>query len=169
MLPTTELDPFNCNILPWPHNVNCQAAKYNPRSTAPGSCSRLPPQFQAFCRALPPPDPTGAFNGATTYDPQYWPNTAAARNPIDFANARKACGQLGPTEFYNCLWGSGTKYPWYREFGETAPVINSAYFPCNRTKPWVSRVDSPTLTGEWKQVSPDNDNQYCGPKVWTRN
>jgi len=120
--PVKNLDPFNCHILPTtPENFaqQCQADKVKYSDTVKPDCSRLPPNYQPFCRALQPAD--------QTYNPKDWPNIAAA-SPEIFAAARQRCGNLGgPREYYTCLWSS-TKYPHYPEFG-AVPARNQAE-PC---------------------------------------
>ena len=153
LVPNIELDPFNCNILPPPWNGACQAQRLDQRQryTAPGSCSRLPPNYQAFCRALPPTDPNFGFGSAEDFNAKNWPNTAA-QDPNQFAHARAVCSQLGPQQFYNCLWKQ-TKYPFYAEFGPTPPLINQANFPCgaNKTLPTTGQAN---LETDWRRVSP---------------
>jgi len=119
--PVKNLDPFNCQILPTEAARQCQAHKMKYSSAVKPDCSRLPPEYQPFCRALPaqPGCHSASSPACQTFTPDIWPNTAAAPpNTSDaFAHARQRCANLGsPREFYTCLWSS-TKYPHYPEFG----------------------------------------------------
>lgn len=102
--PIRNLDPFDCSILPYPYNNVCQEQKVIFHDVVKPDCSRLPPEYQSFCRALQSPVGPQA---------NVWPNTAAVP-PVtadQFQVARERCAALGPREFYSCLWQS-TKYPW---------------------------------------------------------
>lgn len=157
LTPTTHLGPFSCDLLPPPFNCECKAQKVNFRRTSPGSCSRLPPRYQGFCRALPPPDPVNNFGG--NYNLQEWPNIASS-DPETFADQRQGCGSfpgVGVARgFYNCLWGQNGPP------AENA-MINTANFGCPHANPRCAET-APlgTMTGQWEQV------QYGLPSVWTR-
>lgn len=159
LLPTNHRQPFDCTILPPPYDAQCEGQV---RESAPGSCHRLPPRYRPFCRALPPRNPLGDAR-APGNAPSEWP--ASALVPPRVRDARVPCGDLAPSQFYNCLWSGARE----RRGGD--PLINSAFTPCTLgpRSCWPSSVDSPTLTGEWVQVAPSTEyNSHERPKVWMR-
>lgn len=157
--PNVALAPFNCDVYPAPFNKACEAEKQAPllRYTAPGSCSRLPPQFQAQCRAFEPPNPNSRTGD---YSPYSWPNTTSPQ-PAAFARARQACSALDAPQFYNCLWSSVTPQSTAR------PLVNAAYYPCTG----VHGTQSVSWDGN-APVAPDgtrglvNEPQYHFRKVF---
>lgn len=153
--PNVAVPPFDCSVYPPPLDKACVAEKQAPllRYSAPGSCSRLPPQFQAQCRALEPQNPR-AFAGHD-YDPRVWPNTRAPQ-PARFARAREACSALRPPQFYNCLWTSVSPA------SSTTPLVNAAYSPCPESveRVWIETV-APTFVAHDGTTGMANE-----PKTW---
>lgn len=180
--PITYDDPFDCSILPPPFDSQCRAQKG--LKTEPGSCARLPLEFQQFCLALPPQDPSRdglmLLDGANDYDPRRWPQTAASdlspqnkisfQERVRFGNARRECGQeAGPRGFYNCLWN--TMSPSQQQ--HQPYLVNTSHVPCPSPTCYPKPCNNGALTNEWKQVAPTNTNLTKGsgmaePLVWKR-
>lgn len=134
-----NLDPFDCNILPTQDGARaqCQALKIKYADAVKPDCSRLPVNYQPFCRALQPE--------ASSYNPNVWPNTAdtsvlaassMAVGDDSLALARQRCTATStmPREFYTCLWSS-TKYPAYPEFQVPNMMITRDNCPCKFCAP----------------------------------
>jgi hypothetical protein len=177
--PVVNVAPFDCRMLPEAGNVAaCQqaSAAFGMYGNAiQGDCSRLPPQYQPYCRALPPAT-AGTQVGVAHAE------AGASEAQTAFDRARNRCANLGtdanPREFYACLWAT-TKYPHYPEFGpvtapqRTAPsaggesagwcpytLVNRDNCPCRvcnvsswRNAPLVPNMDGTNPSqGGWVQV-----------------
>lgn len=161
ILPPVKADaPFDCQKLPCMVK-QCQTSQEKYASTVPPDCSRLPPRYQAACRALPPPCAGSTGGCPSPLDASTLPGwTGPAGDAL--RRARNRCGNLatGSREFYSCLWAE-TKYPAYPEFGnvlitETPPVPSGVWprQPC---------PDNGTLENTWKPVSEN----FTYGQTWT--
>ena len=192
--PIKNLDPFDCGILPQapqPFASQCQALKVAYADTVKPDCSRLPPGYQPYCRALQPRPPLDGQN----FNPKLWPNTGAALtqgaqsgNVTDaeaLATARQRCAVAAsdPRQFYACMWAS-TKYPAYPEFnvpcGDGKTLINRDNCPCQMCAARTPFPPSEPATGGYTQISPrpyicahnpwgEIQGLNSTPKVWRRN
>jgi len=186
LTPIKNLDPFDCGILPQREVGKCQAIKVAYADTVKPDCSRLPSEYQPYCRALQPRPPLDG----QSFNPNLWPNTAAslmsskdgARN---LAMARQQCAATAtdPREFYTCVWAS-TKYPAYPEFnvpcGDGKTLINRDNCPCQMCAARTPFPPSEPATGGYTQISPrpyicahnpwgEIQGLNSTPKVWRRN
>jgi hypothetical protein len=158
--PIRNLDPFDCSILPHAGGAlqQCQAIKIAYADTVKPDCSRLPPQYQPYCRALQPRPPLDGQN----FDPAQWPNTGAA-----LATARQRCAVAAsdPRQFYTCMWAS-TKYPAYPEFQvpDQTALTNRDNCPCRLCAVRTPFPPPSSATGGYTQISPHPYD--CQPKSW---
>jgi len=170
--PVRNLDPFDCGMLPCAQ-AQCQAQKVAYADAVKPDCSRLPPAYQPYCRALQPTNPAApnapiSTPSGQTYDPALWPNTGAVpAGPVaaaQLAQARQCCASAAtrPREFFSCLWAT-TKYPAYPEFN--VPTLTTRdNCPCRMCAPRTPFPNPGPATGGWTQVSPKPYD--CAHKPW---